>query len=192
MDVIHQGLRLFNKASSSESKCSCRCTEQKTTITRCLLTEWSLTELFGDLEIEFQPQSERVMAANMRTWEPEILGRIKDSQKEDPKLVRLIDSITDKLEFRLVDGVLYCHDRLCIPDVQDLKNEIMVEAHHSRYAIHQRSTKMYQNLRSYYWWNNMKKDIPWFVSKCLVCQQMKVEHQKSAGLLQSLKTPEQK
>ena len=60
---------------------------RKTTITKCLMIEWSLTDLFRDLDIEFQPQSERVIVANMHTWEPEILGRIKDSQREDSELV---------------------------------------------------------------------------------------------------------
>ena len=95
------------------------------------------------LAIEFQPQSERVMVASMHTWEPEILSRIKTSQTEDPELVRLIDSVADRPEFRLLDGVLYYHDKLCVLDVHDLRNEIMVEAHHSRYAIHPWSTKMY-------------------------------------------------
>ena len=116
------------------------------------------------------------MVANMHTWEPEILGRIKSSQTKDPELVRLLDNIVDRPEFRLIDGVLYCHDRLCVPDVHDLRNEIMVEAHHSCYAIHTGSTKMYLNLRSFYWWNNMKNDIAIVVSRCLVCQQVKVEH----------------
>ena len=36
----------------------------------------------------------------------------------------------------------------------------------------------------------MKRDIVEFVSKCLVCQQMKVEHQKPIETLQSLPIPE--
>ena len=38
----------------------------------------------------------------------------------------------------------------------------------------------------------MKKDIAEFVSKCLTCQQVKMEHQRPTGLLQSLSTPEWK
>ena len=32
----------------------------------------------------------------------------------------------------------------------------------------------------------MKEDVDSFVLKCLTCQQVKAEHQKSTGLLQSL------
>ena len=62
----------------------------------------------------------------------------------------------------------------------------MKEAHCSRLTIHPRETKMYHDLRHQYWWQRMKWDIAQFVSKCLICQQVKVEHQKLAGLLQPL------
>ena len=38
----------------------------------------------------------------------------------------------------------------------------------------------------------MKREIAEFVSKCLTCQQIKIEHQKPAGLLQPLSIPEWK
>ena len=38
----------------------------------------------------------------------------------------------------------------------------------------------------------MKRDIADFVSKCLTCQQVKLEHQRPSGLLQQLPIPEWK
>jgi len=38
----------------------------------------------------------------------------------------------------------------------------------------------------------MKREIAKFISKCLVCQQVKAEHQRTAGLLQPLPIPEWK
>ena len=38
----------------------------------------------------------------------------------------------------------------------------------------------------------MKRDVAEFVSKCLVCQQVKAPRQKAAGLLQPLSIPEWK
>ncbi|KAA3487667.1 Gag protease polyprotein [Gossypium australe] len=35
---------------------------------------------------------------------------------------------------------------------------------------------MYHYLKQHYWWSGMKRDISDFVSKCLVCQQVKTEH----------------
>ena len=48
---------------------------------------------------------------------------------------------------------------------------------------------MYYNLKTYYWWNGMKKDIAGFVAQCLTCQRTKIEHQKPGGLLQPLPIP---
>nr|GEX13863.1 reverse transcriptase domain-containing protein [Tanacetum cinerariifolium] len=51
------------------------------------------------------------------------------------------------------------------------------------------SDKMYQDLKPLYWWPNMKADIATYVSKCLTCAKVKVEHQKPSGLLQQPEIP---
>ena len=60
--------------------------------------------------------------------------------------------------------------RLCIIDVDELRKEIMEEAHFSAYNIHLGSTKKHNDLKDTYWWNGMKRDIAEFMSKCLTCQ----------------------
>ena len=45
---------------------------------------------------------------------------------------------------------------------------------------------MYRDLRHQFWWNDMKREVVKFVSRCLIFQQVKAEHQRSAGLLQPL------
>lgn len=83
-------------------------------------------------------------------------------------------------------------DRVCIPEGNQLRQAIMEEAHSSAYALHPGSTKMYRTIRENYWWQGMKRDVAEFVAKCLVCQQVKAEHQRPAGTLQSLPVPEWK
>ncbi|GJS23436.1 putative reverse transcriptase domain-containing protein [Tanacetum coccineum] len=51
---------------------------------------------------------------------------------------------------------------------------------------------MYQDLKKLYWWLNMKAEIATYVSKCLTCAKVKVEHQKPSGLLQQPEIPEWK
>src|SRR5438132_1119929 len=70
-----------------------------------------------------------------------------------------------------------------------LRNKILSKAHTSAYSIHPGSTKMFLDLKTNYWWNGMKDDIAAFVACCDVCQRVKVEHQKPAGLLQPLPIP---
>ena len=88
-----------------------------------------------------------------------------------------------KPEFQIRDdGVIVRGSRMCVPEIGELKREIMEEAHSSAYAMHPGSTKMYKTLKEHYWWKGMKKNkIADFVSRCLTCQQVKAEHQKREG-----------
>nr|GFA25178.1 putative reverse transcriptase domain-containing protein [Tanacetum cinerariifolium]GFC41540.1 putative reverse transcriptase domain-containing protein [Tanacetum cinerariifolium] len=45
---------------------------------------------------------------------------------------------------------------------------------------------MYHNLKQHFWWSGMKRDVATFVSRCLIGQQVKIEHQRAGGLLQPL------
>ena len=95
-----------------------------------------------------------------------------------------------KAEFQIRDdGVLVNGQRMCVPEYDELKRDIMEEAHSSAYAMHPGSTKMYNTLKEHYWWNGMKKEIASFVSRCLTCQQVKAEPQKPAGKIHLLPIP---
>ena len=95
-----------------------------------------------------------------------------------------------KPEFQIKDdGVIVRGSRMCVPEIGELKREIMEEAHSSTYAMHPDSTKMYNTLREHYWWKGMKKEIEDFVFRCLTCQQVKAKHQKPAGKIQPLPIP---
>ena len=82
--------------------------------------------------------------------------------------------------------------RVCVPQDARLKKEIMTEAHQTPYMVHPGAIKMYQDLRTNFWWEEMKKDIANFKQKCLICQQVKVEYKKPPGLLMPLSTLERK
>ncbi|KAL0541737.1 hypothetical protein IC582_021792 [Cucumis melo] len=90
------------------------------------------------------------------------------------------------------DDELTFDGRLCVPEDSAVKTELLIEAHSSPFTMHPGSTKMYQDLRRAYWWRNMKGEVADFVSRCLVCQQVKAPRQKPAGLLQPLGVPKWK
>ena len=79
--------------------------------------------------------------------------------------------------------------RLCVSDSEELKKEVLGEAHWSRYTIHPGGTKMYHDLKRTFWWEGMKRDVVEYVSRCMVCQQVKAEHQRSSSLLKALEIP---
>ena len=43
-----------------------------------------------------------------------------------------------------------------------------------------------------YWWKGMGRDVEQYVRSCLVCQVMKLDHHKKAGLFQPIPVPTQK
>nr|GEV13098.1 putative reverse transcriptase domain-containing protein [Tanacetum cinerariifolium] len=90
------------------------------------------------------------------------------------------------------NGIRFFKGRLWLPLFRGIRDMIMHESHKSKYSIHQGSDKMYHDLKKLYWWSNMKANITTFVSKCLTCAKVKVEHQKPSGLLQQPKIPEWK
>ena len=100
---------------------------------------------------------------------------------------------TTPIDFVLSDdGILRFGTRLCVPNDGDLRRELLEEAHCSKFVIHLGGMKMYRDLKQNYWWPGMKRDIARFVAQCLVCQQVKAEHQQLAGSLQPLSIPEWK
>ena len=70
-----------------------------------------------------------------------------------------------------------------MPSDDSLREKVLKEFHHSVFAVHPGGTKMYQDLKCLYWWGKMKRDVAKFVSQCLTCQQVKVEHQRLEGTL---------
>jgi hypothetical protein len=82
--------------------------------------------------------------------------------------------------------VVWFKDRLCVPNVQSIRELILKEAHESTYSIHPGSEKMYQDLKKMLWWYGMKSEIAEHVAICDSCQRIKAEHQRPAGLLQLL------
>nr|GFC05442.1 putative reverse transcriptase domain-containing protein [Tanacetum cinerariifolium]GFC08099.1 putative reverse transcriptase domain-containing protein [Tanacetum cinerariifolium] len=105
--------------------------------------------------------------ASMRI-ESNLMLQIKEAQKDDDELWAIV---------------------LCVPRDQALREKVMMEAHSSPFTVHTGSTKMYRDLKQYFWWNGMKQDVATFVSKCMTCQQVKIEHQRASGLLQPLEIP---
>ena len=68
------------------------------------------------------------------------------------------------------DGVLWFKDRIVVPKDFQLRKCILDEAHSSKYSIHPGSNKMYQDLRSQFWWTRMKREIARYVAECDICR----------------------
>ena len=124
-----------------------------------------------------------------------ILERVREAQQHD----RLIQEVRKRIadgrprEFSIDEhDVVRFRGRLCVPQKSDVKMDILIEAHRTPYTVHPGETKMYRDLKLSFWWKRMKVDIAKYVASCGVCQQVKAEHKRPAGLLQPLEIPEWK
>jgi hypothetical protein len=88
--------------------------------------------------------------------------------------------------------MLWDKKRLCVPEVKEIRDLILHEAHDPAYSIHLECTKMYHDLKNRYWWYGMKRDVVEYIALCDNWQRVKAERQRPAGLLQPLKIPQWK
>jgi hypothetical protein len=127
--------------------------------------------------------------------EPTLEVEIREGQLEDAKLKEIRQLIQDNMTSDFSEdsqGTLWLGKWICVPNLKPIKELILREAHDSAYSIHSGSTKMYKDLKTRYWWYDMKRDVTEYISLCNTCQRVKAEHQRPAGLLQPLKIPEWK
>jgi hypothetical protein len=120
---------------------------------------------------------------------------IRKGQIGDAKIQEIKDLITEGRGPEFTEdeqGTIWFKNRICVPKIDSLRETIFKEAHDSYYSIHPGSTKMYQDLKQKYWWYGLKRDVATHVVVCDVCQRVKAEHQRPAGILHPLKVPEWK
>ena len=153
-----------------------------------------MRDALGDYDLWVGEDGSRPCLFNL-VAQPTLQRRVVELQCLDHDLA----SIRAKLEngetmegWSLRNRELRYGEKLCVPNDSSLKEEILGECYRSKFAIHPGSTKMYRDMKRQYWWKGMKKDVVRFIARCVVCQQVKIEHQKPGGLLQSLPIPEWK
>ncbi|WVZ57794.1 hypothetical protein U9M48_008136 [Paspalum notatum var. saurae] len=144
-----------------------------------------------DLEIHYHPGKANVVADAL-IIEPTIKDLVIAAQKQDKGMAHIREGISDKQKacFTLDEqGVLWFKNRLVVPKDIELRKKILDEAHTSLFTMHPGSNKMYQDLKQKFWWTRMKREIAKYVSECDICQRVKADHLKPAGMLQPLAVP---
>jgi hypothetical protein len=83
-----------------------------------------------------------------------LLQEIRKGQLEDEKIQEIERNIKEEKSpgfLEDVEGVFWYKGRICVPNVKELKDKILREAHESTYSIHPGVNKMYHDLKTTYW-----------------------------------------
>ncbi|KAL1189438.1 putative mitochondrial protein [Cardamine amara subsp. amara] len=102
----------------------------------------------------------------------DILTRVRLAQELDAELVRAAKAEKSEHNFS-INGTILLRGRVSVPKDEVLRQEIPREAHQSHFSIHLGATKMYRDLKRYYQWVGMKKNVVSWVTGCDTCQLVK-------------------
>ena len=150
-----------------------------------MVKEVELLEKFRDMKLQVEVGYEFIRCSTL-TISSDFLGLVRERQLLDVSLNRVKEQLgsDEARDFALGDdGIMRFQGRVCVPNDVEVKRLILEEGHKSRLSLHPGMTKMYQDLKETFWWQEMKRDVAQFVSACLTCQKAKVEHQRPGGNL---------
>ena len=164
-----------------------------------------------DFQIQYQAGKDNIVAdalsrksilSAITSLQTSIMDSVRQASQQDPFFTRVtslipIQSKSDKQlriveGFHLVEGLLYYKDRLYIPPNQQIKLQILSEAHDIPIAAHPGYIKTYNALRKSFWWKGMKRETLSYVTRCLSCQRIKAERVKYPGKLHPNDIPQMK
>jgi hypothetical protein len=97
-----------------------------------------------------------------------------------------------KANERREDGILMYRCKFYVLNDQELKSLILSEMHKVPYVGHPGYQKTLVTVNKQYFWPSVKKEVTYFIARCLECQKLKAEHKNPTGLLQPLPIPEWK
>jgi hypothetical protein len=144
-------------------------------------------------------RTNRLFEISFRKTKNNIKQRIKSASCNDEKYIKTTTKLQENAKilnktYLSLDknGLLRFKNRLYVLDFVYLKPTILEKLHKRPYFGHPGYQKMITALIKLFYWPNMKSETTEYLSKCLNCQQVKVEHQHPVGLLHPLPIPKWK
>ena len=115
--------------------------------------EWRILETEGQFRLQYNEQTQGTLGNLVAT--PSLLSRVIESQWQDAEIVFIRDRVQsgtgDEGWTIHADGSLRYRGWVVVPQLTDLREEILKEFHCSRFSVHPGGTKMYQDLRRQYY-----------------------------------------
>ena len=107
--------------------------------------EWRILETVGQFGLEYREQAQGTLGSLVAT--PSLLSRMIESKGQDAEIVSIRDRVQsgtgDESWTVHADGSLRYRGQVVVPQLTNLREEILREFHCSRFAVHLGGTKMY-------------------------------------------------
>jgi Integrase zinc binding domain/RNase H-like domain found in reverse transcriptase len=118
-----------------------------------------------------------------------LLQSILEGYKSDPFCIKLMNNAGSTPGLTICDNLLYVGDRLVIPRVSTLREDLFRLAHDN--LGHFGFDKSYASLRNAYYWPNIRQDLEdAYIPACVDCQRNKSRTKKLTGPLHPLPIPD--
>jgi len=140
--------------------------------------EQKLIEQFRNLNLGEKFFVDHISCSKL-TITNDFLGMVKEKKLEDSSQKNTMELLGTNQARNFVmgeDGILRFKGRTCIPANEELKRMILKEGHKDHFNLLPIMNKMYQDLKEYFWWSGMWKEITQYVVACLTCKKENVEH----------------
>lgn len=126
---------------------------------------------------------------------PVWMQRVIEGYTDDPQAQQLPTELAVHPEnakgYSLVEGLIRYKGRVWLGTNTLAQNHVMQALYSSAVGGHSGALATYHRIKAIFAWPGMRNAITQFVQSCSVCQQAKVEHVKTPGLLQPLPIPDQ-
>ena len=82
-----------------------------------------------------------------------LIDEIRAAQITDPECQKYIDGVRrgQEKKYRISNEMLMLDNRVCVPNVNNLRQRILQEAHYAPYSVHPGAIKMYHDIKTTYW-----------------------------------------
>jgi hypothetical protein len=131
----------------------------------------------------------------LRIDQPNIEESIRKSLPSDDYALQIIDDLQSAKNgsrikrYSYENDLLRYVDRLYVPDIEDIRLQILHDCHDASISGHQGWLRTYERISRNYYWPKMEKDVKSYVSTCDSCQRNKPSNHRPFGLLHPLPIP---
>ena len=127
-------------------------------------------------------KDEEVMAYAISVAVPYWLDKIWGEYSKDPNTCALINDPNQGPRFEWRNDILWYKGRICLSPTSRFKTKVLIDSHDSLAAGHVGFFKTHYNVRQYFYWKGIYKDIQKYVAECDTCQRNKSENVVTPGL----------